>query len=165
MIRHGRYSAEMPETFALFLIGMRINEIWKPHKWIPVACAMPKMLQELTQDQKLGYLGGEIWYGRTIIAVQYWRSFDHLISYAQGQDNVHLGVWRHFNRIVASCGSVGIWHGAYVITAGNYENTYVNMQPFGLGKIGELNPSIGKRESPPVVYSKKDRGSNVRSQW
>ncbi len=29
---------------------------------------------------------------------------------------------------------------------GDYENIYVNMPPFGLGKVGELAPVHGKRE-------------------
>ena len=32
-----------------FALGMRINALWKLHKWWPVAQAMPRMLKELQQ--------------------------------------------------------------------------------------------------------------------
>ena len=34
-----RMSAEMDGEFVVFLIGMRINRIWKIHKWLPVLLA------------------------------------------------------------------------------------------------------------------------------
>ena len=42
-----RVTAEIDGDFVVFLIGMRINRLWKPHKWFPVLMAMPKMLKEL----------------------------------------------------------------------------------------------------------------------
>jgi hypothetical protein len=44
-------------------------------------------------------------------------------------------------------GRVGVWHETYVVEPGNYENIYVNMPPFGLGKIGALSPAIGGLQS------------------
>src|SRR5450755_780756 len=42
-----RMSAKVDGDFVVFLIGMRVNKIWKVHKWLPVFLAMPKMLKEL----------------------------------------------------------------------------------------------------------------------
>ena len=33
----------------VFIIGMRINKIWKVHKRLPVFFGMPRMLKELTE--------------------------------------------------------------------------------------------------------------------
>jgi hypothetical protein len=42
---------------------------------------------------------------------------------------------------------VGIWHETYAASPGSYENVYVNMPPFGLGKAGTLQPAIGGMHS------------------
>ena len=42
-----RVKAQIDGDFVVFLIGMRINKPWKPHKWLPVFRAMPKMIREL----------------------------------------------------------------------------------------------------------------------
>jgi hypothetical protein len=52
--------------FVVFLIGMRINKPLHLHKWLPVARAMPRMLQELYRQPALGLLSHEMWLSRTI---------------------------------------------------------------------------------------------------
>lgn len=52
-----RMTVQVEGDFVVFLIGMRINRIWKLHKWIPVAMAMPKMLRELSLKPVSGFLG------------------------------------------------------------------------------------------------------------
>ena len=42
-----RVTAEIEGDFVVFLIGMRINKLWKVRKWLPVFVAMPRMLREL----------------------------------------------------------------------------------------------------------------------
>jgi hypothetical protein len=44
----------MEGEFAVFLIGMRINKLWKPHKWLPAFLAMPKLLKEIEPIQLAG---------------------------------------------------------------------------------------------------------------
>jgi hypothetical protein len=39
---------------------------------------------------------------------------------------------------VGTDGTVGIWHETYLARPGSYENVYVNMPAFGLGKAGTL---------------------------
>lgn len=147
MIRKERLAATLDGEFVVFLIGMRINQVWNIHKWWPVAMAMPRMVAELQLKPELGFLHAEQWFGRTTLMVQYWRSLDHLLAYAKNKDAQHLPAWRTFNRAVGSDGSVGIWHETYRVSSGQYENVYSNMPAFGLGRAGHLSPAIGKRES------------------
>lgn len=147
MIRRERLSATVDGPFVVFLIGMRINKVWKVHKWWPVAQAMPRILAELQARPELGMLSGEMWFGRTTILVQYWRTLDQLLSYAQDRDGMHLPAWKAFNRSLGSGGDVGVWHETYAISNGGYENIYVNMPPFGLGKVGTLTAATGGLQS------------------
>ena len=147
MLRKERVSAQMEGEFVVFLIGMRINEPLKVHKWGPVAAAMPRMLKELSRQPQLGFLSGEMWFSRTIIVLQYWRSMQQLLAYAKNKEAQHLPAWKAFNRAVGTNGSVGIWHETYAASPGTYENIYVNMPPFGLGKAGSLSAATGGRQT------------------
>jgi len=138
-----RMTAQVEGDFVVFLIGMRINSFWKVHKWLPVAMAMPRMLRELQQDPKSGYLGAESWFGNPTILLQYWRSFEDLERYAKDPDREHRPAWAAFNRAVASRGDVGIWHETYCVRATDFECIYNNMPPFGLGKATTLVPARG----------------------
>ena len=136
------------QELVVFLIGMRVNKIWKVQKWIPVATAMTRMLKELNEHPEMGFLGAEVTLNfPTTFMVQYWRSFEDLAVYAGNRNAVHLPAWREFNRRVGSNGDVGIWHETYRIPAGRYEAVYNNMPKFGLGRILPLVPAIGQRES------------------
>jgi len=142
-----RVTGRMDGEFVVFMIGMRINAWWKLHKWLPVAFAMPKMIKELTEKPELGFLGAEQWAGRTTIMLQYWRSMEHLLDYAKSRDAAHLPAWRAFNKRIGTSGDVGIWHETYRVRAGDYENIYVNMPAFGLGRVGKmLEVGRGKRD-------------------
>jgi hypothetical protein len=79
-----------------------------------------------------------MWFSRTLILVQYWRSLDSLLAYAKARNAEHLPAWQSFNQAIGTDGSVGIWHETYVAKPGTYENIYANMPPFGLGKAGTL---------------------------
>jgi hypothetical protein len=142
-----RMCAEVEGEVVVFLIGMRINKLWKIHKWLPVVLAMPRMLRELEQKPELGLMGYHNWFGRTIIVVQYWRSVDQLMAYAKNRNSAHLPAWAAFNRAVGKSGDVGIWHETYRTRPGDYETIYANMPPFGLGKATKSVPAVGRRES------------------
>lgn len=45
-----RMTVEFEGDFVVFIIGMKINHLWKIYKWLPVALAMPKMLKELSMN-------------------------------------------------------------------------------------------------------------------
>ena len=142
-----RMTASIEGEFAVFLIGMRINKLWRVDHWWPVATAMPKMIRELMENPELGLLGHEGWFGRTTIMVQYWRSTDHLMAYARSRDSEHLPAWREFNRRAAKGTSVGIWHETYVVQPGASESLYLNMPRFGLAAAGDHMPATGNRHA------------------
>jgi hypothetical protein len=142
-----RLTANLEGDFVVFLIGMRINEPLKIHKWLPIAAAMPRMIKELSRQPELGFLHSEMWFSRTIIMVQYWRSLEQLLAYAKNREAEHLPAWLSFNKTVDTNSAVGIWHETYVATPGSYENIYINMPPFGLGKVGTLQTASGSRQS------------------
>jgi len=142
-----RMTVEMEGDFVVFLIGMRINHFWKFHKWIPVATAMPKMLKELSEKPESGFLGFEIFGTLRPIVVQYWKSFEHLEAYAKDREGHHYPAWKDFNTRIRSNGDVGIWHETFQVRAGEYECIYNNMPRYGLGKVGELIPITGKKET------------------
>jgi hypothetical protein len=146
-INPGRMTATTGEGFVLFLIGMRINNWFAIHRWLPVFLAMPKMLTELHINRELGFRSYEMWFGRTIILVQYWETPEKLIEYAKAKDSEHLPAWRAFNRVAQKSAAVGIWHETYIVDPGKTENVYVNMPPFGFSKVGKSQGVSGKRTS------------------
>jgi hypothetical protein len=142
-----RMTAKPEGDLVVFLIGMRINTLWKVHQWLPVALAMPKMLKELYQNPDMGFISHESWVGRTTIQVQYWKSFEHLEAYAKNRDANHLPAWAAFNKKIKSKNDVGIWHETYLVKKGNSECVYNNMPQFGLAKVGEHVTASGKRKT------------------
>ena len=150
-----RVSARKDEGFVVFLIGMRINNFWKIYKWFPIFISFPKMVSELIKNQSLGYLGGETWFGRNIISIQYWESFKKLEHFARAKDLTHLPEWQKFLKKVGTNGDVGIWHETYIIKKGQYENIYANMPPFLLGKVGKLEKIVSANNSAKKRINKK----------
>jgi Domain of unknown function (DUF4188) len=147
MIHRQRLTASLEGGFVVFLIGMRINKPLLVHKWWPVAVAMPRMLNELYRQPDMGFLHAEMWFSRTIFLLQYWRTTEQLMAYAASKTATHLPAWQAFNKAIGTDGSVGIWHETYKIAPGSYENIYVNMPPFGLGRAGDLHEAKGELKS------------------
>ena len=147
MIRRERTTAALEGDFVVFLIGMRINQPLKAHKWLCVVAAMPRMLKELERQPERGFLHGEMWLGRTTLMLQYWRSMEQLLAYAKDRRAEHLPAWKAFNKAVGTDGSVGIWHETYAVSPGTYENIYVNMPPFGLARAGTAQTVGADRHS------------------
>ena len=141
-------TSEIEGDFVVFLIGFRINKLWKVWKWFPIFTAMPRMLIELGKNPELGLLHARTHFGiRNTMVVQYWRSFDHLHNYSTDKTRAHLPAWQAFNKAVHTSGDVGIWHETYLVRAGEYENVYGNMPAYGLGLAGELFEAKGRRGS------------------
>ena len=142
-------TAQVEGDFVVFLIGMRINNVWKIHKWLPVFLAVRRVLRELEAHPESGFLG---YFGagrhRSLLTVQYWRSFGHLESYARSQGYQHWPAWVAFNkRTRNSRGDVGIWHETYQVHAGEYETVYSGMPPHGLGKSAAVEPLGAETEA------------------
>jgi len=142
-----RVTAEIDGDFVVFLIGMRINSLRKVSKWIPVLLAMPKMVRELERRPESGFLGAKLYLNglRQPMLVQYWRSFEHLETFARSRESAHWPAWVAFNKSIGSNGDVGIWHETYLVPAGSYECVYNNMPPTGLGAASTLVPAAGRR--------------------
>ncbi len=159
MILRERLTASLEGDFVVFLIGMRINQPLNVHKWVPVARSMPRMIKELCRRPELGFMHAEMWFSRTIIMLQYWRSMEQLLAYATDKQAQHLPAWRSFNKAVGTDGSVGIWHETYAASQGTYENIYVNMPPFGLGKVGAVAVAAGGMQSAAARLHRRNNES------
>jgi hypothetical protein len=156
----GRYTARMEGPFVVFLIGMRVNQLWALHKWVPVARAMPPMLRELYANKESGFISAEFYVTwRGVATVQYWRSFDQLHAYAHARDAKHLPAWAAFNRSVGSDGSVGIWHETYQVAAGRYECVYANMPRWGLAVAGDHVQAVGRMNEAKSRMGGADPGA------
>lgn len=159
-IQNGRFTVKIEGDFVVFLIGMRINRLLLLHKWIPVARAMPKMLKELFAHKEIGLLHAQSFIGwRTVVVVQYWRSFELLHAYAHARELAHLPAWTDFNRRVGGNGSVGIFHETYLVNEGAYEAVYANIPTFGLACAGEVMPAIGRMQSAKSRMGRPDTDS------
>lgn len=143
----GRVTAEIEAPFVVFIIGFRINNFFKFRKWIPVGRAMGPMVRELMADKGKGLLHAEVFfYRRGVGLLQYWKSYDHLETYAREKTGLHMSAWAKFNRLVGDDGSVGIWHETYTVQPGNFEVIYGNMPRFGLGAAADnVVPTTGNR--------------------
>ena len=159
MIHRERLTAILEGDFVVFLIGMRINQPLKLHKWLPVAAAMPRMIMELYRQPELGFMGAEMWFSRTVILVQYWRSMEQLLAYSRNKQAQHLPAWQSFNNAIGTDGSVGIWHETYAASPGTYENIYVNMPRFGLGKVGAVEVAAGGMQSAAARLRRRNNES------
>jgi hypothetical protein len=155
-----RVSARIEGDFVVFLIGMRINRIWMPGKWVPTARAMGAMLKELyAAGPETGFLGHQPL--GTFNMAQYWRSFEHLEAYARSKDRQHWPAWVEFNRrMKSSRGDVGIWHETYLVPAGQYEAIYSGMPDYGLARaagriaVTEANDAARQRIATGHVSGK-----------
>jgi hypothetical protein len=143
-LHSGRFTARIEGPFVVFLIGFRINRLFAVNKWLPTAKAMGPMLAELYANPQLGFLGSfSSLYWPGVMVTQYWRSFDHLIDYAQSKTATHLPAWKAFNQNIGSDGTVGIWHETYQVAANQYECVYANMPRFGVALAGTHEPATG----------------------
>ena len=147
-IRPGRYTADFAGPLVVFVIGMRVNQLRRVDKWLPVARAMGPMLAELSARPESGFLGMETLFQwpRTIVTLQYWTSFDALEAYAKDREARHFPAWAAFNKSVGASGTVGIFHETYSVAPGGYETIYANMPSFGLGRVAGVVPATGSRE-------------------
>jgi hypothetical protein len=143
-INKGRHSAAPgADGKVLFLIGMRVNSLWRVHKWLPVAMAMPRMLIELQRNPDMGLVGKPrtMVSGRVVMVWQYWNSFEQLAEYARASERSHLPAWRAFNKQVRDNGTVGIFHETITLSDDGVETVYGNMPTIGLAAVTGLVPA------------------------
>jgi hypothetical protein len=139
--------ADVKEPLVLFLIGMRINTLWRVWEWFPAFLAMPTMIVELYKNPELGFLRARTeMAGRTITVIQYWKSFEALEAYASMSDRKHRPAWTAFyKRATSGTGAVGIFHETYIVRPGEVETLYADMPAdFGLGGAVGMKPVTPK---------------------
>ena len=146
----GRFSADINESFVVFLIGVRVNNIWAIDKWMPTVQSMGPMLSSLRQYPEKGLLGKETFFRPfpiSVVLITYWKSFEHLEHFARSADDPHLEPWRRFNKSIGNDGSVGVWHETYLVQPGQSESIYVNMPVFGLAAATQHVAAVGRKET------------------
>ncbi len=140
MINAGRHTARIEGDFVVFLIGARLNRLRAANRMRRVGSQMTRMQRTLAEHPELGCLHTQNWFGRTTLALQYWRDFDSLERFARDKDLPHLEPWREFNRLVRDSQDIGIWHETYQVSAASFEAMYVDMPTFGLAAAADLDP-------------------------
>jgi Domain of unknown function (DUF4188) len=142
-----RMTHDYEGELVVFLIGMRINQPWRPDVWLPVLRAMPAMLAELSADPDSGLLGYHLAIGRGgPFVVQYWNSVEKLYAYAGDLHSRHRPAWARFNQKVRKApGGVGIWHETYLVDRS--ETAYKDMPPFGLAAATAAVPVARRGET------------------
>lgn len=139
-VKAGRYTANYPDDFVVLFIGMRVNKLRRLREWLPVrraAFAMTKEALNLPDSPLLNSI--TVWSvsdPRVFFFVQYWRSFDELMAWANDTDLQHKPAQKAFFRRTAYNGNVGVWHETYKVNAGQFETIYANMPRMGLGSAG-----------------------------
>nr|WP_194304002.1 DUF4188 domain-containing protein [Chthonobacter albigriseus] len=132
-----RVRAHVQGDFVVFIIGLRINRPWRVTSYLRPMLAMRSMLDEL---QQIGPDSGLLHVERVgfLTFIQYWRSFDHLESYARDSTRKHRPAWTAFNlQMKRRSGDVGLFHETYLVQGGKYEAVYRGMPPTGLAVAGE----------------------------
>jgi hypothetical protein len=131
-----KVTADRSEEFVVFHIGVRINTLWKLHRWLPIVLIAPRIVREPVSDSEPGLLESRTVVGpgiRNLGFVQYWDSVDALRDYARDSDRLHGPAWQEFSEDgTKDDAAVGIWHETYVIDPDEYETVYNNMPPHGL---------------------------------
>lgn len=100
--------------------------------------------------------------GRTIMVLQYWKSFEKLTAYSRATDRAHLPAWRSFNKKIRDNGSVGIFHETVLLSDSTVETVSGNMPTFGLAQVTGAVPAVrrgqtaksritGSDDEPPTV--------------
>lgn len=143
-IARGRFTHAHSGDLTVFLIGMRVNRLWRPDVWAPIAAAMSPMIAELYGAPGSGFLGHRTllgWRGPTLI--QYWRSTEDVYRYASSLDALHRPAWADFNqRVRKTPGVVGVWHETYQVARA--ETVYVDLPVMGLAAATTAVPITGR---------------------
>ena len=146
-VNPARTTHDYDGELVVFLIGMRINQLWRPDRWWPVFAAMPGMLTELSKDPDSGMMGYRLTFGRGgPLLVQYWNSHERLYAYASDPSSAHRPAWTRFNGMIRKApGTVGIWHETYVVDRA--ESVYSGMPPAGLAAATSSVPVARRGET------------------
>lgn len=142
-IIRGRFVATPPPGTVVFMFGMRINRWGEVRHWLPLWRSLRRMIRE----QRARPHSGLLWSttsrnGREITVLQYWRTMETLMAYAQDTSFGHAKTWKTFNHGIGDSGIVGIWHEAYAIdpeTPGRMHTIYRDVPHRGLAAAGRAD--------------------------
>jgi hypothetical protein len=130
--------ARREEPFAVFVFGMRCNRARGLPRFLWGLGVLRRVLADLDAHPGRGYLGGHVYRsGRTLVAVQYWASFDALDAWARDHALPHRGPWQRYLREALRDPAMGLWHETYLAEPGSWEAVYVNMPSWGLGAAAD----------------------------
>jgi hypothetical protein len=130
--------ARRSEPFAVFVFGMRCNQVRGLPRFLWGLRVLRRVLADLHAHPERGFLAGHVYrLGRTLVAVQYWTSFEALDAWARDHALPHRGPWQTYLREALHDPAVGLWHETYLAGPGTWEGVYVNMPPWGLGQGGD----------------------------
>lgn len=143
-----RTTAILDGEYVVFLVGLRVNTLWRPDKWFSALRAGATMDRSLRGDPGSGMLDSRLVFGaRGPMFIQIWRSFADLERFARDADGLHDRAWKRFYKLVGRSGAVGLWHETYQVAPGRYEAMYVNMPRWGLMNAGEPAPASRRGET------------------
>jgi Domain of unknown function (DUF4188) len=132
-VRTGRWMARRDQPFAVFLFGMRLNRLRGLPRFLWGLRVLRRVLRDLDTHPERGFLAGRVYRaGRTLVAVQYWESFDALDAWARDHRLPHRRPWQQYLREALHDEAVGLWHETYLASPGSWEGVYANMPPWGL---------------------------------
>jgi hypothetical protein len=131
--------AQRDEPFAVFVFGMRLNSVRGLPRWLWGLRVLRAVEADLRAHPERGFLAGRVYRtGRTLVAVQYWASFETLDAWARDHALPHRPSWQRYLREALADPSVGLWHETYLAAPGTWEGVYMNMPPWGLGAGADL---------------------------
>jgi len=132
----GRFMAEPPPGTVLFMFGIRANSLPAMRHWLPLWRQTQAMIREQRARPECGLLWSTSWReGREGTVLQYWRTMEALMAYAQDMQFIHGPLWKAFNHGIGDSGQIGIWHEAIVIdaeTPGHLHTIYRDVPERGL---------------------------------
>ena len=138
VVRTGRWMATREAPFAVFVFGMRLNRLRGLPRYLWGLRVLRRILRDLDAHPEHGLLAGRVYRaGRTLIAVQYWESFDALDAWARDHRLPPRKPWQRYLREALGDEAMGLWHETYLASPGSWEGVYVNMPPWGLAEGGE----------------------------
>jgi hypothetical protein len=81
------------------------------------------------------------------LTVQYWKSQEHLNAFARERMWIHFPNMLWQAKMSRETPHVGVWHGSFVVRAGEYESIYIYTPWKGLGKAGRAVPAAGSKRT------------------
>ena len=156
-----KFTARFDGDFVVFLIGARPNRANPFNKGTAaVGKAFQSMVEELENDDSLGYLGGDSYVGvntrkSATMMVQYWRSYEALQKWTYTRMGAHMKTVEQYMKEDRFDGTNGIWHETYKVRDGEYETVYANMPPMGLALATSAVPEPKMNNGPGRMAARR----------